>query len=387
MGHLYQRGTTWWIQFYQDGQRVRMTSESTDEAVARRMLKEHEARVTLKEPVVAQAARVTYDDLRTDLVAHYQATGSRDLAEAGCRLKHLDRAFRGVRASRITGAVITKYIVQRQQEEIVSPKKKSRRHPANGTIVREVSVLLKMLRLGVEHNKVSRLPIVHKPEEAPARQGFLEPAQFEAIRAHLPADVAAICSLLYDGAHRLREITHLQRAQVDLVAGCIRLRQPKTKTLVAVYLTPETLDLLAAHLDRVKDLERSLGRVLPMAFPIMPGFGVSRRLVGRQRDNFEKAWRRACTAAGFPKTLVNDCRRSGIRNLVRAGVPERVVMSISGHRSRSTFDRYNITSETDLQAAAATLDAARKAAAATNPPNSATVTAITKQQNARAARS
>jgi hypothetical protein len=120
MGHLYQRGTTWWIQFYQDGQRVRMTSESADEAVARRMLKEHEARVTLKEPVVAQAARVTYDDLRTDLVAHYQATGSRDLAEAGCRLKHLDRAFRGVRASRITGAVITKYIVQRQQEEIVS---------------------------------------------------------------------------------------------------------------------------------------------------------------------------------------------------------------------------------------------------------------------------
>jgi hypothetical protein len=30
MGHLYQRGPVWWIQFYQDGQRVRMTSESTD---------------------------------------------------------------------------------------------------------------------------------------------------------------------------------------------------------------------------------------------------------------------------------------------------------------------------------------------------------------------
>ncbi len=56
MGHLYQRGPIWWIQFYQDGQRQRMTTESTDEGVARRMLKEHEARVTLKEPVVASAA-------------------------------------------------------------------------------------------------------------------------------------------------------------------------------------------------------------------------------------------------------------------------------------------------------------------------------------------
>lgn len=52
MGHLYQRGSVWWIQCYRDGQRVRMTSESTDEAVAKRLLKEHEARVTLKEPVV-----------------------------------------------------------------------------------------------------------------------------------------------------------------------------------------------------------------------------------------------------------------------------------------------------------------------------------------------
>jgi hypothetical protein len=69
------------------------------------------------------------------LVAHYQATGSRDLAEAGCRLAHLDRAFRGVRASRITGAAITEYIVQRQGEEIVSPKKNQRgaRRPARST--------------------------------------------------------------------------------------------------------------------------------------------------------------------------------------------------------------------------------------------------------------
>jgi integrase len=126
--------------------------------------------------------------------------------------------------------------------------------------------------------------------------------------------------------------------------------------------------------------------VIPYLFPIFPGSGIRHALVGTQRDNFERAWARACRAAGYPGRLVHDLRRSGIRNLVRAGVPERVVMSISGHRSRSTFDRYNITSETDLQAAAAQLDAARKAVA-TKTPDSATVTALTTTRKARAARS
>jgi integrase len=75
---------------------------------------------------------------------------------------------------------------------------------------------------------------------------------------------------------------------------------------------------------------------------------------GKPIRSFYGAWATACTAAGCPGRIPHDFRRTAVRNLVRAGVPEAVAMKLTGHLTRSVFERYNITSGSDLQ------DAARK---------------------------
>jgi integrase len=142
------------------------------------------------------------------------------------------------------------------------------------------------------------------------------------------------------------EVLTLERRLLDLQAGTLRLEPGTTKNDDGrvVYLPPVLTPLLTAQMERVRALERETGRIIPYLFPHLRG-----PYRGKRIQDFKRAWKTACLKAGCPGMLRHDFRRTAVRNMVNLGIPERVAMKVTGHRSRSVFDRYHIVSPGDLQ--------------------------------------
>jgi integrase len=218
-----------------------------------------------------------------------------------------------------------------------------------------------MCSLAIQAEKLLRKPHIALLQEDNTRTGFFEPEPFASTRAHLPTAVQPVIEFAYITDWRITsEVLPLEWRQVDFQGGTIRLDPGTTKNREGrVFpMTVRLRALLEARRDAKKDLERTGGSIIPSVFFRMVAKGRGGQKRPKPIRAFGKAWKSACRAAGCPGRIPHDLRRTAVRNLVRAGIPERVAMQMTGHKTRSVFERYNIVSEGDLMAAAAKLDTA-----------------------------
>lgn len=334
-GSVYKRGKTWWLKYYVDGKPVYESAETKDKAEARKKLQTKVGQIAEGRYVGPAAEKVTFEDLAEGLLADYEVNGKKSLREVRIRVeKHLRPFFGEKRAHDITATDIRAFISHRKEE-----------NASNAEVNRELAALKRMFNLALQAEQITKKP-AHIPrlEEDNARQGFFEPWEFEAVLAKLPDYLRPPLTFAYYTGWRRSEILTLTWNRVDSEHGTVRLYRGTDKNKAGRVITlPQVLKDI---LDQQWQMHLTSSPDCPFVF----------HRHGKQMKDIRGAWARACKEAGLPGRIPHDFRRTAVRNLVRAGVPERVAMMVTGHKTRDVFDRYNTVSSGDLEEAARRID-------------------------------
>jgi integrase len=251
--------------------------------------------------------------------------------------KHLEPFFGRRLAGRIGTTELDRYIEQRKQGIETEEQERKR----NGTINRELTIVKAMFNHAareLDPPLVSRVPkFPKKLRESDPRSGWLDDAQYEALQDNARyVWLRGFLAVAFNFGFRKSELLGLKVRQVNLNDRTIQLLPGTTKN------------------DKgrtVRMTEDVYQRLTPCVKDKKPNDALFTWDDGSPVRDFRVAWTKMCKLAKV-SILLHDFRRSAIRNMIRAGVPEKTAMRISGHVTRAVFDRYDIGSDADLAEAA-----------------------------------
>ncbi|MBF0120525.1 MAG: tyrosine-type recombinase/integrase [Desulfobacterales bacterium] len=333
MGSIYKRGKTYWIKYHHKGKPIRESSESDKKMLASELLKRREGEIAQGKLPSVHFELIKFDDIVRFIIYDYEINNKKSLSDVKRNTNYLKNYFTGKSVNDINSLEIERYIEKRLNDGL-----------SNASINRELASLKRILNLAYQQTPpmIDRIPKIKMLKERNIRVGFFEQDEFLKIRDALPDYLKGVVTFAYKTGWRFGEIISLIWSQIDKIKWTVRLEAGTTKNDESriIYLDNELVEVFKKQMD----LQKKTNAISPFVFPNNKGDG--------KIDNFRKAWDTAFKKKGIPRKLFHDLRRTAVRNMIRAGVPEVVAMKISGHKTRSVFDRYNIVNEADLKLAA-----------------------------------
>jgi integrase len=356
MGCVWRsKGRNVWMLKYRDltGKVHRESSGSTDKEEAKKILRKKDHLTDQGVLVTPEVGKVKFKEAIELLVDYHEARDRTTKKIEGRIAKHLTPFFGPNRLLvTITSDTVTSYIAHR---------KKDKPTPTNATINRELAWLKQMFTIARREGKLMTGPHIEMLRENNARQGFFEPDQIAEVLAKLPDDLKSSIEFAFLTGWRIKsEVLSRQWRHIDFKRGTVRLEpgEAKNDEPREIFMTKRLREILEAQKTRVDDL-KAKGVIVPWVFFRM----VAEKRKGPKKPkpitSLTKAFKRACREAGYPGRIPHDLRRSAVRQFIRQGIPERVAMKLTGHKTASVFHRYDIVSEGDLRDAAQKLDTAR----------------------------
>jgi integrase len=226
--------------------------------------------------------------------------------------KHLLPYFGHCKPHDINSSMVDDYKVRRQ-----------RQFAANATINRELSLLKSIFRFALKKGKVPRVPSIDLLPEDNKRQRFITEEELQRILPFLPKDILPIIAIAYHTAMRLGEILSLRWKNVELKRRLFLFATEKTGKQRAVALHPEIVNWFQS---------------IPRGFGDTSVFKVS-------MDRVERNWKKACRKAKVKDARIHDLRRTRATIWHKEkGLPQDLIMHMTGHRTDSMFRRYQIIS-------------------------------------------
>jgi integrase len=347
-GRIFRRpnSSMWWAAYYLRGKEYRESTGETDEVRAgkflQRKLKEVGAdQIGARTFTTPKASRLTLQELLDALKADFELRGKASPQNLSV-IKRADSDFGTYRALELTPEKIDRYIEQRIEDGD---------RPA--TINRTTQILGQAYALAIKRGTLSRAPYIrHLSEAGNARQGFFSEPELAAVISNLPEDLRDFVRFAAATGMRKGECCSLTWGDIEGDVLTLRGENAKNGEARSVPLVGELSEIIERRKAVRQVKENGTARMVEHIF----------HRDGQPIGEFRKSWEAACKKAGVFGRLFHDLRRSAVRNMTQAGVPQAVAMKVSGHKTTSMFQRYNIVATDDLRTALERTEEYRKTA-------------------------